>query len=65
MTREYALELIRNGESSTVEFKTEDVQPASLAAEIAAFANFEGGRILFGIDNDGNYEIAEEHQTRR
>ena len=35
-------------ESSTVEFKTEQVNPHSLAEEIVAFANFEGGEILIG-----------------
>ncbi len=46
-------ELIKNGESSKVEFKTEDVHPVSLAEEIVSFANFEGGIILVGINDNG------------
>ena len=47
-------EFIKNGESSKVEFKTEDVHPNSLAEEIVSFCNFEGGIILIGIDDGGN-----------
>ncbi len=47
-------EIINNGESSKVEFKTEDVHPSSLAEEIVAFANFEGGIILIGIGDSGD-----------
>ena len=46
-------EIILNGESSKVEFKREDVHPNSLAEEIVAFANFEGGVILIGVDDAG------------
>lgn len=41
------------GESSLVEFKTEDVAAEALAAELAAFANSAGGRILLGVADDG------------
>jgi len=54
MTEHELLEIIRNGESSKVEFKTEDVHPTSLTEEIVAFANFEGGVILLGVDDNGN-----------
>lgn len=47
------LEIISNGESSKVEFKTDDVHPATLSEEIVAFANFEGGTILIGVDDSG------------
>ena len=47
------LEIVKNGESSKAEFKTEDVHPNSLAKEIVAFANFEGGVIFIGIDDSG------------
>lgn len=53
MRQDDLLEMIRNGETSTVEFKTEDVHPNSLAEEIVAFANFEGGTILLGVDDVG------------
>ena len=46
-------EMLTRGESSFVEFKTEDVHPQSLAEEIVAFANFKGGVILLGVGDDG------------
>lgn len=53
MTRIELEELIRNGESSGVEFKLDDVENHELAKEITAFANFAGGVILLGISDDG------------
>jgi len=50
------LELIRNGENSGVEFKRDSVQPVDLAKEIVAFLNFQGGRILLGVEDDGTIE---------
>ena len=47
------LEIITNGESSKIEFKEEGVHANSLAEEIIAFANFEGGTILIGVDDTG------------
>jgi ATP-dependent DNA helicase RecG len=47
------LALIRNGENSGIEFKRDDVHPDSLAKEIAALLNLEGGYILLGIEDDG------------
>lgn len=46
-------EIIRNGESSGVEFKRADVDGPTLAKEIAALANLEGGHILLGVEDDG------------
>ncbi len=46
-------EILRHGENSGVEFKRDDVHPDSLAKEIAALANLEGGRILLGVEDDG------------
>ncbi len=53
MKQDELLEILRNGESSAVEFKTEDVHANTLAEEIAAFANFEGGTVLIGVDDNG------------
>ncbi|MDM8549713.1 ATP-binding protein [Desulfobacterales bacterium HSG2] len=53
MNQHEIIEIIRNGESSKVEFRTQDVHPTSLAGEIVAFANFEGGVILLGVDDAG------------
>ena len=53
MTRSELLETIANGENSGVEFKRDDLRPEQLAKEIVAIANFRGGRILLGVDDDG------------
>ncbi len=53
MTKTELLELIANGENSGVEFKRDDVRPEQLAKEIVALANFQGGRILLGVEDDG------------
>ena len=45
------IEKIMLGEDSTIEFKREMPQRNSLADEIAAFANDEGGVILIGVDD--------------
>ncbi len=53
MNRAELVEIIRNGESSGVEFKRDDVHPQSLAKEITSLANLEGGYILLGIEDNG------------
>lgn len=54
MTRSELLELIANGENSGVEFKRDDVRPEQLAKEVVALANFQGGVILLGVEDDGS-----------
>lgn len=49
-------EIIRNGESSGVEFKRDSVDNRALAKEIVALANFQGGRVLLGVNDDGSLE---------
>ncbi|MFW5981140.1 MAG: helix-turn-helix domain-containing protein, partial [bacterium] len=46
-------QIIKNGENSHVEFKNANISTNDLAYEIAAFANFEGGILLIGVDDDG------------
>ena len=53
MTKSELLELIANGENSGVEFKSDVLRPEQLAKEIVALANFRGGRILLGVEDDG------------
>ncbi|NQE04672.1 hypothetical protein C5S32_02265 [ANME-1 cluster archaeon GoMg1] len=53
MNRTELMEIIRNSESSGVEFKRDDVRPQSLAKEVASLANLEGGYILLGVEKDG------------
>lgn len=47
------LELVGLGETSTVQFKRTVESPDQLAAEMCAFANTAGGRLLIGVENDG------------
>lgn len=47
------IELIRNGESSGVEFKRDDVRPEAVASELCALANLEGGHLLLGVEANG------------
>lgn len=54
MLKAELLELITNGESSVIEFKRDDIRPEQLAVEVVALANFQGGRILLGVDDDGS-----------
>ena len=53
MTKTELLELIANGENSGIEFKRDDLRPEQLAKEVVALTNFQGGRILLGVDDDG------------
>jgi ATP-dependent DNA helicase RecG len=53
MLRAELLEIIANGENSGVEFKRDDIRPEQLAKEIVALANFQGGRIILGIEDNG------------
>ena len=53
MTPNELLLLLRQGESSGLEFKRDDLRPEQLAREVVALANFQGGRILVGVEDDG------------
>jgi predicted HTH transcriptional regulator len=44
--------LIEEGENSKVEFKRKFSSPEKIAKEMIAFANSNGGYILFGVDDD-------------
>lgn len=52
MLKAELLEIIANGESSGLEFKRDDIRPEQLAKEVVAMANFQGGRILIGVDDE-------------
>ncbi len=49
-------ETIAQGENSSVEFKTLPLRPESLAKEMTAFANGQGGMILLGVSDSGEVE---------
>ena len=48
------IDLIRSGESSTLEFKRDGLRGAELAKELVAFLNLEGGTVLIGVEDDGS-----------
>jgi ATP-dependent DNA helicase RecG len=53
LTETDILDLIRQGENSSLEFKTSELRAESLAKEIVAFANRDGGMILLGVADNG------------
>jgi len=54
MTKTELLEILRNGESSGVEFKRDTITNRDLAKELVALTNFEGGRVFLGVEDDGS-----------
>lgn len=46
-------DLIEAGEGIDIEFKRQFSSPEKIAKEIIAFANTQGGYVLFGVDDDG------------
>lgn len=53
MNRSERLAELAQGESQHREFKRQLDNPESVAGEIVAFANSEGGRLYFGVADDG------------
>ncbi len=53
MTHAQLLSAIALGEDSTRQFKTDVHNVDSLASEMAAFANSEGGTLFIGVANEG------------
>ena len=53
MLKAELIEILANGENPGVEFKRDDIRPEQLAREIVALANFQGGRIILGVEDDG------------
>ena len=54
LTRQTVQTYLQSGEDSFVEFKRDAVHPNSLARELVAFANTQGGTVLLGVDDDGS-----------
>lgn len=54
LTRAELLEILRNRENSSIEFKRDDIQSYKLAKELVAFSNFDGGKVLLGVEDDGS-----------
>jgi len=54
MNEKELLAQVALGEDSSRQFKVNFTSPDKLAAEMAAFANSEGGTIYIGVANDGS-----------
>lgn len=65
MLKSELLQIIANGENSGVEFKRDDVHPEQLAKELVALANFDGGRLLLGVEDDGSVSGLTRSDTER
>lgn len=64
MLKAELLEIIANGENSGVEFKRDDIRPEQLAKEIVALANFQGGRVILGVEDDGSLSGLKQNNTQ-
>lgn len=64
MLKTELLEIIANGENSGIEFKRDDIRPEQLAKEIVALANFQGGRVLLGVEDDGSISGLTRNNTQ-
>jgi len=65
MLKSELLQIIANGENSGVEFKRDDVHPEQLAKELVALANFDGDRLLLGVEDDGSVSGLTRSDTER
>jgi ATP-dependent DNA helicase RecG len=63
MLRTELLEIIANRENSGIELKRDDIRPEQLAKEVVALANFQGGRILLGVEDDGTISGLQRDNT--
>ena len=59
------IESISRGEDSRTQFKKSIHNPESLAGDLAAFSNSNGGRILVGVDDQGNITGLTSDDIRR
>ena len=56
-------DLLRQGENSALEFKETLARPESIAKEIIAFANTQGGVLLIGVSDDGSIKGLSEKKA--
>ena len=64
MLKSELFEILANGENSGVEFKRDDIRTEQLAKEIVALANFQGGRIMLGVEDDGTISGLKQTNTQ-
>lgn len=59
------LDTVALGENSEVEFKRDDLRPQDLAKELVALANFEGGIVILGVEDDGTISGIAENDVEQ
>jgi ATP-dependent DNA helicase RecG len=59
------LEIFQRGEDSGHQFKVNVTTPGSLAAEMVAFSNSQGGMLLLGVDDHGHIVGLSPEDVRR
>ena len=65
MNEDALLQILARGEDSRHQFKRDETNADSIAAELAAFANSGGGLLLLGADDDGNVSGLDAVDVRR
>ena len=59
------LSILARGEDSRHQFKRDETNADSIAAELAAFANSGGGLLLLGVDDNGKVTGLDAVNVRR
>ena len=57
--------ILARGEDSRLQFKRDETNADSIAAELAAFANSGGGLLLLGVDDNGKVTGLDAVNVRR
>ena len=65
MKTQELLNMIANGEDSKHQFKSDIKHTAALSAEMAAFANSQGGYLLIGVNDDGSLSGLTNYDLKR
>lgn len=52
MTIQELERLVRRGEGTYLEFKHKAADPQKIMKEVVAFSNYQGGRLIIGVDDD-------------
>lgn len=65
MDRLELLEILERGEDSKHQFKRDITNATQAAAEMAAFANSRGGKLVIGVENDGTIHGLSRHDANR
>lgn len=56
-------DLLQQGENASIEFKETLIRPESMAKEIVAFANTQGGTLIIGVDDNGQIKGVQDNEN--